>query len=171
MPHDSPGDIRTAYYNLGNVRASLGQHKEAIAAYQQVSAHSQTPKYTKCMPLYNIGLSYVALGQQQDAIKAFQEAIESFKARLTKLPDEKNPKFEMTYYNLGVAYSKLEQYPEAAEAFKQALALAPDHAEAHYNLGVVYYMLDNRQGLVEQQKALLGSKPELAKELAKLLTQ
>ncbi len=166
---EDPAETRLlfTYFNLGNSLAGAGQQQESIATFQQIA--SKAPKAPQ--PHYNIGLSYAALGNQAQAIKAFQQALDLFKERVAAEPGYQNPTFELTYYNLGVAYSKSEQYAQAAEAFKQALALAPEHAEAHYNLGLVYYMMDNRAGLIEEQQALQGMKPELAKELAGLAKQ
>lgn len=151
----SPDDLLLmTTYNLGNAYAAAGQHENAIAAYQQVLA--KQPKLAQ--PHYNIGLSYVALNKSKEAIDAFKQAIAL------------KPDFELAYYNLGVVYSKDEQtYPQAIEAFQKALSLDPNHAEAHYNLGLIYYMTDDQKGLKEQQQALQAMKPELAKELAKLI--
>lgn len=150
---DSPSNVLIAYYHLGNAYAETGQHKDAIEAYRHVV--KLMPTLAK--PYYNLALSYAADGQQPEAINAFKEAI--------KL----NPDYWEAYYNMGVAYSKSEQYPEAVEAFKKTLSLNPDYTSAHYNLGVAYYFLDDRKLLAEEQKALETKKPELAKELAKLI--
>jgi tetratricopeptide (TPR) repeat protein len=152
---DSPNDVLFAYYNLGNTLANASDHKAAIDAYMQVV--NRVPNLSK--PYYNIGLSYAALNDQPKAIEAFKKAVDLM------------PSFELAWYNLGLSYSKNEQYAEAIGAFKKAIEIDPTHAEAHYNLGLVYYMMDNRQGLLAEQKALQASKPELAKELAKLLSQ
>jgi tetratricopeptide (TPR) repeat protein len=159
------------YYNLGNVLAADNQHQQAIEAYKQVSA--QQPGLA--LPYYQIGLSYAAMGMHDaDAIKAFQDAIDRFK-EAAKDPDfSSQALFEQAYYNLGLLYSKSdkpEDYVKAIDAFREAVKLDPNHAEAHYNLGLVYYLTDNRSGLIEQQRALLTKKPELAKELAKLMSQ
>ncbi len=164
---DAPSEVWIAYYNLGNAFANAGQHKEAVGAYKEII--SRQPALA--MPYYNMGLSYVALGQHADAVKAFTDAVKAFQDTAARVPGYKNPTFELAYYNLGLTHSKLEQYAEAAVDFKQALALDPNHAEARYNLGLVYYMMDNRPGLIEQQKALQAVKPELARELAKLMSQ
>ncbi|HEX8069216.1 MAG TPA: tetratricopeptide repeat protein [Pyrinomonadaceae bacterium] len=174
-PESAEPDVETqllmAYFNLGNVLAADNQHAQAVEAFRQVS--SVRPAYPQTY--YNIGLSYVALGgHDQDAINAFQEAVTRFKALVAKDPDYSNPVFEQAYYNLGLLYSKSdkpEDAAKAAEAFRQAVKLDPNHAEARYNLGLIYYLTDNRPGLIEQQKALLTTKPELAKELAKLMSQ
>jgi len=152
---DSPNDVLFAYYNLGNSLASANDHKAAIDAYMQVV--NRVPNLSK--PYYNIGLSYAAMNDQPKAIESFKKAVDLM------------PSFELAWYNLGLSYSKNEQYAEAVEAFKKAIELDPTHAEAHYNLGLVYYMTDNRQGLLAEQKALQAAKPELAKELAKLMSQ
>jgi len=152
---DSANDVLFAYYNLGNTLANASDHKAAIDAYMQVV--NRVPNLSK--PYYNIGLSYAALNDQPKAIDAFKKSVSL------------NPAFELGWYNLGLAYSKNEQYTEAVEAFKKAVELEPTHAEAHYNLGLAYWYTDNRAGLLAEQKALQASKPELAKELAKLMTQ
>jgi tetratricopeptide (TPR) repeat protein len=146
-------NVMSAYFNLGNVYAVLNDHAQAVAALQEVIRRLPEPYHT---PHYNLALSLAALGKQQEAVNSFKEAIRI------------KPDYWEAYYNMGVAYSKLEDYPQAVEAFKKTIELKPDDAQAHYNLGLAYYFMDDARALAAQVQALQKSRPELAKELAKL---
>ncbi|MDQ1559721.1 MAG: protein O-mannosyl-transferase [Pyrinomonadaceae bacterium] len=146
-------NVMSAYFNLANVHAMMNEHAQAVAALQEVIRRLPEPYHT---PHYNLGLSLAALGKQQEAVNSFKEAIKI------------KPDYWEAHYNLGVAYSKLEDYPQAIAAFKKTLELKPDDAQAHYNLGLAYYFMDDAKSLAAEVQALQKSKPELAKELAKL---
>jgi tetratricopeptide (TPR) repeat protein len=150
---ETPDQILSAYFNLGNVYASMNDHAQSIAMFQEVIRRLPQPVHT---PYYNVGLSQAALGKQQEAINSFKEAIKI------------KPDYWEAHYNMGVAYSKLEDYPNAVAAFKKALELKPDDAQTHYNLGLAYYFMDDAKSLAAEAQALQKSNPELAKELAKL---
>jgi tetratricopeptide (TPR) repeat protein len=146
-------DMMSAHFNLANVYARLNDHAQAVATLQEVVRRLPKPYHT---PHYNLGLSLAALGKHQEAIKEFQQA--------TTLKAD----YADAYYNMGLAHTKLEAWPQAVEAFKKALEHNPDYAQAHYNLGVVYYLMDDAKALAGEVEALQKTKPELAKELAKL---
>jgi tetratricopeptide (TPR) repeat protein len=150
---DTPRHIQSAYFNLGNVHAMLNDHAQAVAALREVIRRLSEPYHT---PHYNLGLSLAALGQQQEAVNSFKEAIRI------------KPDYWEAHYNLGVAYGKLEDYPQAAEAFKKTLEINPDDAQARYNLGLAYYFMDDARSLAAQVQALQKTRPELARELARL---
>lgn len=149
---DTTVDLMSASFNLANVYALTNQHELAVSTLQEVIRH--LPElYT---PHYNLGLSLAALGKHREAVNAFKEA--------TRIKAD----YADAYYNMGLAHSKLEEWPQAVEAFKRALEHNPDYAQAHYNLGLIYYLMDDSAALAGEVQALQKSKPELAKELAKL---
>jgi tetratricopeptide (TPR) repeat protein len=150
---ETPVNVMSAYFNLGNVYAMMNQHEQAVAALQEVIRRLPEPYHT---PHYNVGLSQAALGKQQEAVESFKEAVKI------------KPDYWEAYYNMGVAYGKLEDYPRAVEAFKRTLELKPDDAQARYNLGLAYYFMDDAKALAAEVQALQKTRPELAKELAKL---
>ncbi|HEV2801533.1 MAG TPA: tetratricopeptide repeat protein [Pyrinomonadaceae bacterium] len=150
---ETPEQVLSAYFNLGNVYALTNDHAQSIAMFQEVIRRLPQPVHT---PYYNVGLSQAALGKHQDAINSFKEAIKI------------KPDYWEAHYNMGVAYSKLEDYPNAVAAFKKTLELKPDNAQAHYNLGLAYYFMDDAKSLAAEAQALQKTNPELAKELAKL---
>jgi len=158
-----PGDL-LASYNLANVHAALGQHVEAVEAYQQVLRLSPG----LAMPHYNMGLSYAALTppRHAEAIKEFQEAI-----RLQPEADKETNKQQLsqTYYNLGVTHGAAGQFEEAAAAFTNAVRLAPADADARYNLALAHITLGNRPAANAHIAALQRTKPGLARELSKLM--
>lgn len=146
-------DVLTAYFNLSNVYARLNDHAQAVATLREIIRRGNQPFHTAH---YNLGLSLAALGKHQEAVNEFKEA--------TKIKAD----YSEAYYNMGLAYSKLEAYPEAVEAFKKTLEHKPDYALAHYNLGVVYYLTDDSKAFADEVQVLQKTKPDLAKELAKL---
>jgi tetratricopeptide (TPR) repeat protein len=146
-------DLMRAHFNLANVYALLNEHAHSVSTLQEVIRRLPQPYHT---PHYNLGLSLAALGKHQEAIDQFKEAI-ALKADYAE-----------AYYNMGLAYGKLEAYPQAVEAFKKAIEHKPDYAQAHYNLGVVYYLMDDSKAFAGELQTLQKSRPELAKELAKL---
>ncbi|HLL15446.1 MAG TPA: tetratricopeptide repeat protein [Pyrinomonadaceae bacterium] len=150
---ETPLDVLSAYFNLGNVYAMMNDHAQAVASLREVVSRLAEPYHT---PHYNLGLSLAALGKQQEAINSFKEAIRI------------KPDYWEAHYNLGVAYSKLEDYAQAIAAFKKTIEFKPDDAQAHYNLGLAYYFMDDARSLAAQVQALQKTRPELAKELAKL---
>lgn len=145
-------DLLSAHFNLANVYARLNDHAQAVATLREVIR--QMPNLHT--PHYNLALSLAALGKHQEAVNEFKEAI--------KLKAD----YSDAYYNMGLAHSKLEQWPQAVEAFKKALEHNHDYAQAHYNLGLIYYLMDDSKALAGEMQALQKTKPELAKELAKL---
>jgi tetratricopeptide (TPR) repeat protein len=149
---DTAVDLLSASFNLANVYALMNEHAQAVTALREVIRH-MPQLYT---PHYNLGLSLAALGKHREAVEAFKEA--------TKLKAD----YADAYYNMGLAYSKLEEWPQAVEAFKRALEHNPNYAQAHYNLGLIYYLMDDAAALAREVQVLQKSKPELAKELAKL---
>ncbi|HZH32641.1 MAG TPA: tetratricopeptide repeat protein [Pyrinomonadaceae bacterium] len=150
---ETPDEILSAYFNLANVYALTNGHAQAVAALREVIRRLPRPLPT---PHYNLGLSQAALGKHQEAVNSFKEAIRI------------KPDYWEAHYNLGVAYSKLEDYPQAVEAFKKTLEINPDDAQARYNLGLAYYFMDDAKSLAAQVQALQKTRPELAKELARL---
>jgi len=158
-----PADL-FASYNLANAHAALGQHVEAVEAYQQVLRLSPG----LAMPHYNMGLSYAAINppRHAEAIKEFQEAI-----RLQPEADKETNKQQLaqTYYNLGVTHGAAGQFEEAAVAFTNAVRLAPADADVRYNLALAHITLGNRPAANAQIAALRRTKPELARELSKLM--
>lgn len=149
---DTPVDLMSASYNLANVYALMNDHAQAVSTLREVIR--RLPQlYT---PHYNLGLSLAALGKYREAVNAFKEA--------TKIKAD----YADAYYNMGFAHTKLEEWPQAIEAFKKTLELNPDYAQARYNLGVVYYLMDDQKSLAAEMETLEKTKPELAKELAKL---
>lgn len=145
-------DVMSASFNLANVYALLNEHAQAVTALREVIR--RLPElYT---PHYNLGLSLAALGKHREAVNAFKDA--------TKIKAD----YADAYYNMGLAHSKLEEWPQAVEAFRKALEHKPDYAQARYNLGLIYYLMDDSAALAAEVQALQKTRPELAKELARL---
>lgn len=149
---DTSVDLMSASFNLANVHALMNEHAQAVSTLREV-IRRLPEAYT---PHYNLGLSLAALGKHRDAVNAFKEA--------TRLKAD----YADAHYNMGLAHTKLEEWPQAVEAFRKALEHNPDYAQARYNLGLVYYLMDDRKALAAEMEALQKTRPELAKELAKL---
>jgi tetratricopeptide (TPR) repeat protein len=155
--HDALTKV-TALYNLANLHADAGQHKDAITMFKQVA----TLAPNVATPHYNMGLSYAALGETEAAIAAFEQAL---KQKPAEAASENNEQVAKAHYNLGVAQGAAKRYSAAAEAFKEAVRLAPNYAEAHYNLGLTYKLLGDHKSAQRQQDILAKLKPQFAEEL------
>ena len=59
------------------------------------------------------------------------------------------------YYNKGIEYSEQGKLKEAIAEFKKALAINPNHAEAHYYLGALYdFKAMFKEAIAEYKKAI-----------------
>ena len=103
-----------AYINLGNGQGSLGNLREAEAAFNK--AREFEPKNP--LPLYSLGV----LSEQQHK---FQEAVDFYQKSI-----EIDPKFEDGYFNLAAMYANLKRFTEAKATLKKLLELNPNVQDA-----------------------------------------
>lgn len=149
--------------HLGDAHGAMGQHNEAVAAYDRALALN--PKmglahmnvgaihfnegrldkaiahYTKALELLpnepvlhtNLGKAYVGQGRFDEAIKEFEKALKV---------NENDP---ITYCELGNAHYYQGNLIEAIIKFKHAIALGPEYPDPHYFLGMIYEAQNNPQ--------------------------
>lgn len=142
----------TPRYNLGIALNRLGQHDEAIAALDTVTAaHPDHADAWKAL-----GDARHAMGDAAGALAAFRRAValrpifptaqlnlgsvllgaclgEEAEACLRVLVEQR-PDDARAWNNLGLALMLLQRMGEAEAAFRRALELAPDHDKAVENL-------------------------------------
>jgi tetratricopeptide (TPR) repeat protein len=99
------------WHQRGDELTNLGQHKEAIAAYEK--ALEIDPKYHDAWN--GLGITLKDLGRNSEAIAAYKQALEI------------EPKFHLAWYNLGYALNDLTRYTEAIEAYETALKIDPEY--------------------------------------------
>ena len=169
-----------AYFQAGHCLAKLGQHREAIGAYQHAIrinpgdadfhnnlcvAYGMVGRYDDAIesckrsirlksdlpePHNNLGWSYQKLDRYQEAIQSCREAI-----RL-------KPDFALAHYNLGNSYAALKKYEEAIASYKEAIRIKFDHAEAHVDLGAAYFHIGRVEEAIVSYKQAIRLKPSLA---------
>ena len=107
----------TIFYNLGLIHALLGNHQQAIQAYN--SALLINPSDVETL---------INKGSSCNDLKAYAEALES----LQKAIDLK-PQIPEAWSNMGIALNHLQQYEESVHAYNEAIKLHPDYFEAWLN--------------------------------------
>ena len=110
-----------AHNLLGAALFKSGKAAEAVAVMRRAT---QLPGGGPQL-LGNLGLLLDELGQQAAAIETFRES-------LTLV----GPLAE-TFYNLGNSHRKLAEFDEAINNYDRAIALDPEHADAHVGLANV----------------------------------
>ena len=112
-------DEALAFCRLGNVMQTLGQFREAVAAYDKSIALE--PGYLAA--LNNRGVALLALHQPLEAIASYDSALAL------------DPDFTEAIYNRGDALRELRRFAEALRDYERAIALRPTNAEAFNNRG------------------------------------
>lgn len=63
------------------------------------------------------------------------------------------------FLNLGLAYLGQHEFDRAAKAFKTAVALAPQHPEAHFNLGIADERTNRLDAALQEIEIALNPAP------------
>ncbi len=126
----------TAYYNLGDAYAVLGNYQQAIGDYDKVLLIN--PKFREAYN--NRGNAFAGLGNYQQAIGDYDKALSL------------NPKHETAYNNRGNAYYLLGSYQQAIGDYDKAIGLNPNYAEAYSNRGYAYSNLGITGQAIEDLK-------------------
>jgi tetratricopeptide (TPR) repeat protein len=127
------------YRNRGLTFANLGQHKRAIADYNEAIRLDPNDARTYS----NRGASYTDLGQHKRAIADHNEAI-----RL-------DPNDAKTYSNRGTSYSALELHDLAIADFDKAIGLDPSLAGVYSNRGNTYGALgQHKRAIADHNEAI-----------------
>ena len=168
------------FYNLGLIHALLGNHQQAVKAYNSAllinpsdietlinkgSSCNDLKAYTEALESLqkavdlkpqipeawsNMGIALNHLQQYQESVHAYNEAI--------KL----HPDYFEAWLNKIVPLNKLKRYPEALEASDKALTLKPDDAEAWVNKGNTLHQLKRYEEALAHYDHSLGIKPDYA---------
>ena len=134
------------YFRRGDANYAMGQHQEAIAAYD--AAIRLQPDFVNAYN--NRGLAKEKLGQHQAAITDYERAIKI------------DPRLASAYNNRGNAKRKLEQYFAAIADLDTAIQLKPDYARAYVNRGSAKSRLGHPTAASEDFDIAISLAPELA---------
>ena len=173
----------SASFEQGVAASAAGDYVEAIAQFEIAISIVDT-----CYSCYhNIGLAHVELGQVDEAEVAFKAAIDlraDNAASYTGLAGIYNSQrrfaeaAEMSaeasrlsgggagatdpvaVYNQGVIYWNAGNFPMAKEQFEQAVALDPNHADAHYQLAMASLNLGDMTSAVEALEKYIEIAPD-----------
>ena len=127
------------WHQRGDELTNLGQHKEAIAAYEK--ALEIDPKFH--LAWNNLGNALNDLGRNSEAIAAYETALEI------------DPKYDDAWYGLGASLNDLGRNSEAIAAFETALEIDPKFHFAWYGLGNALNDLGrNSEAIAAFEKAL-----------------
>jgi Flp pilus assembly protein TadD len=116
--------------------AALGleDYPAAIALHRKILlAHNDN-----ALAHYHLGFAY---GMTGDSIDEISEYLAATRLGLRKWD---------LFLNLGIAYLDQKDWPSATTALRTAVALGPDHPEAHFNLALAYER-DNALGMALQE--------------------
>ncbi|QWR76649.1 tetratricopeptide repeat protein [Candidatus Magnetomonas plexicatena] len=119
-----------AYYNLGYIKASEGNHAEAFFSYNR--AISLKPTFGK--PYINAGFELLALNRVTDAIRYFKKSI-----------PVAGPNISIGFNGLGIALLREGKTVEARTAFENALKHDTGMEPAQINLSIVNEMLKEKE--------------------------
>lgn len=140
-----------AWYGKGCAHAQLGEHDDAIQAYEQ-SARFAGERAS--LPLYNLGVLYQELARPHDAVRCFRRVTES------------DPTMADAWINLGRLTDDAGHHVEAIQYYDTALELAPDDAMAWSNRGNSLRSLDRfDEALDSYQKALALDEDDFAAKI------
>ena len=111
---------------LGLCYAGLGQHEEAIRAYQEAIRLNQEQSLHWPWPAMNLGTLYLQLERLDDAEAALRQSLAV------------EPQFPVAHLRLGRVLENKKQWNEAVLELKEASRLDPTYPEPHYALARIY---------------------------------
>lgn len=176
-------DDPAAWHNKGVALHAVGQHEDALEAYD--TALSLEPDYPQT--LNNKGVVLRNLSRLEEALEAYdkilssrfsdfwartnkgnvlsdldrlEEALEAHNRALTIRPD-----YSDAHYNKGNTLHRLGRFEEALEAYDRALTLEPDYPEIHYNSGKVMEDMGRYEEALEAYAQALTLRPEYPEAL------
>jgi len=146
------------YYYKGLALQGLGQHEQAIAAFEKTL--SLWPKAIE--PLIGSARSYMALGKTETALTHVRKVLREI------------PEHYLAFNLEGELLSSLKRWDEAEAAFRQAIKLKPDWSQPYQNLVKLKQVQGDeaavisvlQEGFTQAKSPLLGV--ELANQLDKV---
>jgi tetratricopeptide (TPR) repeat protein len=136
-------DMTNGHYNLGLAHQALGEHQQAIAAFQH--AIDRHPGHAEAMNCQ--GLSLLAQGRNADAVACFDRAIGV------------RPDYAEAHNNRGNAFLATHHIAGAIAEYHAAIANKPNDAEAHNNLGLALRMLGRNEAARAEFERVLSLSP------------
>lgn len=119
-----------AWTALGAALEKIGEHGEALAAYESALARGACAG-----PLHMaIGTLCLSQGKRADAAGHFRRLLAA------------DPANADAHCMLGATLNDLRRHAEAAACFEQALKLQPEHPEAQFNLGLARFEIGDLDG-------------------------
>jgi tetratricopeptide (TPR) repeat protein len=147
-------DDRTAvaHNNLGLVDDAEGD--VVTAAKRYTAAVERNPHYPEAH--YNLGRALVLLNAQKKDKAEYTKALTHMDAAIAN-----KPRFADAHNYRGIVLRQLERPSDARAAYEQALAIAPEHIEAHVNLGNLHYLSGNMAGALTSYRKAVRYDPML----------
>ncbi len=152
-------DLIDAYWQLGEIFMTIGNHHRAIACYQQ--ALKVAPPQAR---------SYLLLAKALIQRKQWQAALTCYQKATSLEPDNAD-----IQHNLGEILAHEQQWDDAAIAYRKAIAIKPNNSWSHHNLGHVLLKIRKWQEAalcfrqaIQLKSDFVWSHYNLAEALAKL---
>ncbi len=143
---DDPKNV-TAIIMLAEVLSALGDHGEAIKAYEKALALEPNSERIHLL----LGSEYVKGNEPERALELYK--------RLTEV----NPESFAGFFHLGTVAASLKDYPLAESAFVKCLALKPDYEQTRFELVNLYEAMGKPDRVVDMYKDILDSNPDSIK--------
>ena len=99
-------------FKLGEFAASLNQHWQAIAAYEQVLPHYPDPA-NRATTLNRLGILYTNTQRHAQAEESYKEALTLYRKLAAANPAAYEPDVAMTLNNLGALYYATQRHAQA----------------------------------------------------------
>ena len=118
-----------ALIGLGMTQQRAGKYAESEAALQKALAYEADNANAS----YAMAVTYFKQERWKDSMTFFEKSL------------DKSPQNASARHYLGIIATKLSLMERAEREFKTALAIDPNHGEAHFNLAVLYATWDPPQ--------------------------
>jgi tetratricopeptide (TPR) repeat protein len=122
-------DTLDALIGLGMTQQRAGKYAESEAALQKAFAYDADNANAS----YAMAVTYFKQERWKDSMTFFEKSL------------DKSPQNASARHYLGIIATKLSLMERAEREFKTALAIDPNHGEAHFNLAVLYATWDPPQ--------------------------
>jgi len=140
-----------AYVNLGVAYKKIESYDDAIASYQQALALSPNVDYIHT----NFANALASANRREEAIVEYKKALAL------------NANSAEAYNGLGYAEHCIADFTNAEQHFNKALAISPNHIDAHFNKALNYLIQgDLARGWPEYEWRM--QKPEMAPMIKKI---
>jgi tetratricopeptide (TPR) repeat protein len=139
-----------AWHGLGCAHRAQGQHREAVAAFQQA---------VRLDP--DLAQAWHRLGNLHEHYEDYPEAIRAYREAVRAKRD-----YAAAWYSLGVLCRDEGQLPQAVDAFLEAIHFRPHDTDTWLGLGITYAKQRNRKGVLDVFEELTLLDPTAAEAFA-----